>query len=135
LWSHEWAVKRLYEYVAYEAHPRGITVEQGDPENTSRRCSTCGVTHPENREGDDFECLNCGYETHADYNAAKNIGSRYLRRNQSGDDGGAPVGVRSNRGTLTANGEDAPPAWDSGQSGSPRESLTLTEARASDRAK
>ena len=55
-----------------------------------------------------FECLKCGYENHADYNAAKNIGLRYLRRNQTGDDGGAPVGVRLNSRTLNVNGEYEP---------------------------
>ena len=126
-WGHEWAFERLYEYVEYKAEPRGITVEQVDPENTSRRCSTCGFTHPDNRDGEEFECLKCGYQNHADYNAAKNIGLRYLRRNQTGDDGGAPVGVRLNRGTLNANGEYDPPAGDSGQSGSPRESPSASE--------
>ena len=74
------------------------------------------------------KCLKCGYQNHADYNAAKNIGLRYLRRTQTGDGGGAPVGVRLNRGTLNANGEYDPPAGDPGQSGSPRESPTLNEA-------
>ena len=76
----------------------------------------------------------CGYQNHADYNAAKNISLRYLRRIQTGDGGGAPVGVRLNRGTVNANGEYEPPA-SNGQSGSPRESPTLNEARSSDRAK
>ena len=83
-WGHKWAFARLYEYVDYKAAKCGIDVQQVDPENTSRRCSTCGFTHPNNRECEDFDCLNCGYENHADYNAAKNIGLRYLRRNQTG---------------------------------------------------
>jgi putative transposase len=127
-WGHKWAFKRLYEYVEYKAEVHGIDVEQVAPENTSRRWSHCGFTHPDNRDGEEFECLKCGYENHADYNAAKNIGLRYLRRNQTGDGGGAPVGVRLNRGTLNANGEYESPAEDSGQSGSPRESPTLNEA-------
>ncbi|WP_283401701.1 transposase [Halorubrum sp. DM2] len=127
-WGHKWAFERLYEYVEYKAEPRGITVGRVEPENTSRRCSTCGFTHPDNRNGEEFECLKCNYKNHADYNAAKNIGLRYLRRNQTGDGGGAPVGVRLNRGMLNANGEFEPPAGHSGQSGSPRESPTLNEA-------
>ncbi len=134
-WGHKWAFERLYEYVEYKAELHGIDVDQVDPENTSRRCSHCGFTHPDNRDGENFECLKCGYENHADYNAAKNIGLRYLRRNQTGDGGGAPVGVRLNRGMVNANGGYDPPARDSGQSGSPRESPTLNEARSSDRAK
>ena len=94
-----------------------------------------GFTHSDNRDGEDFECLKCSYENHADYNAAKNIRLRCLHRNRTGDDGGAPVGVRLNRGTLNANGEHEPPAGGFGRSESPRESPSLNEARSSDRAK
>jgi len=107
-WGHKWAFDRLYEYVEYKAAEYGIDVEQVDPENTSRRCSHCGFTHPDNRDGEVFECLKCGYENHADYNAAKNIGLRFLRRNQTGSDGGAPLGVRLNSGTLNVNGGYSP---------------------------
>jgi len=116
-WGHKWAFDRLYEYVEYKAAEYGIDVTQIDPENTSRRCSECGFTHPDNRDSEDFECLKCSYENHADYNAAKNIGLRYLRRNQTGDGGGAPVGVRLNSGTLNVNGEYEPPAEDSARTG------------------
>jgi len=107
-WGHKWAFGRLYEYVEYKAAEYGITVEQVGPENTSRRCSHCGFTHPDNRDSEEFECLKCGYENHADYNAAKNIGLRYLRRNQTGGDGGAPLGVRLNSGIMNVNGGYSP---------------------------
>ena len=101
---HEWAFRRLYEYVLYKAEERGIRVEQVNPKNTSRRCSSCGFTHKDNRPSQDtFCCQQCGYENHADYNAAKNIGYRLLR-NQTGGEGGAPVGVGLNTGMLNANG-------------------------------
>jgi putative transposase len=116
-WGHKWAFDRLYEYVEYKAEEYGITVEQVAPENTSRRCSECGFTHPDNREDEDFECLKCGYENHADYNAAKNIGLRYLRRNQTGGDGGAPLGVRLNSGTLNVNGGYSPADDESARTG------------------
>jgi len=45
-WGHKWAFDRLYEYVEYKTEEYGIDVEQVDPENTSRRCSHCGFTHP-----------------------------------------------------------------------------------------
>ena len=125
-WGHKWAFTRLYEYVEYKAAEFGIDVEQVDPENTSRRCSTCGFTHPDNRDGEAFECLKCGYENHADYNAAKNIGLRYLRRNQTGDGGGAPLGVRLNSGTLNANGEYEPPASTEARAGVHAESHDFT---------
>jgi len=124
-WGHTWAFNRLYEYVEYKATEYGIDVDQVAPENTSRRCSECGFTHPSNRESESFECLKCGYENHADYNAAKNIGLRYLRRNQTGDGGGAPVGVRLNSGMLNANGAYTPPAEDSARAGVHAESPRL----------
>lgn len=60
------------------------------------------VHHPDNRDDEAFECLKFGFENHADYNAAKNIGVRYLSRNQTGGGGGAPLGVRLNIGMLNA---------------------------------
>ena len=125
-WGHKWAFNRLYEYVEYKAEEYGIDVEQVDPENTSRRCSHCGFTHPDNRDGEAFECLKCGYENHADYNAAKNIGLRYLRRNQTGDDGGAPLGVRLNSGMLNVNGAYEPPASTEARTGVHAESHPFT---------
>jgi len=106
---HAWAFHRLFSYAEYKAEERGIEVKQVNPANTSRRCSSCGFTHEDNRTSQDsFECLKCGYENHADYNAAKNIGYRLLR-NQNGGGGGAPVGVRLNTGMLNASGVTAAP--------------------------
>jgi IS605 OrfB family transposase len=100
---HEWAFRRLYQYVEYKAEPYGISVEQVEPQYTSQRCSSCGYEDEDNRRGERFCCRSCDYENHADYNAAKNIGLRLLRA-QNGDEGGAPVGVRLNSGMLNANG-------------------------------
>jgi transposase len=55
-----------------------------------------------------YECLSCGDDIHADYNAAKNIGLKYLRDQQKSGRGGAPVGVRLNSGMLNVNGEYSP---------------------------
>jgi putative transposase len=110
-WHHIWAFRRLIEYVEYKAPEYGITVEQVEPDHTSQRCSKCGFTHEDNRDGEHFCCLDCGYELHADYNAAKNIGLRYarneyhrLRSSQTSSGGDAPVDVRLNRGTMTDDG-------------------------------
>jgi IS605 OrfB family transposase len=106
---HEWAFRRLYEYVSYKAEERGIAVEQVNPAHTSQRCSTCGFTHEDNRPSQEtFCCQSCGYENHADYNAAKNVGYRLLR-DQNGGEGGAPVGVRLNTGMLNTNGVNPVP--------------------------
>jgi len=92
-WQHVWAFRRLYEYVEYNAKEHGVEAVQVDPYNTSKRCSTCGFTHDDNRNEESFECQQCGYENHADYNASKNIGLQYLRRPQK-----SPIsGVRTRR--------------------------------------
>jgi IS605 OrfB family transposase len=100
---HEWAFCPLYGYVSYKAEERGLHIEQAHPRNTSRRCSSCGFTHVDSRDGETFHCESCGDENHADYTAAKNVGFRLLR-NQTVGEGGAPVGVRLNTGILNANG-------------------------------
>ena len=42
--------------------------------NTSRRCSSCGYVHKDNRKTvDEFKCLKCGHEELSHLNAAKNI--------------------------------------------------------------
>jgi len=100
-----WAYRTLIQYTEYKAETEGITVTQVDPENTSKRCSTCGHTDLKNRTSQTrFHCRNCDYENHADYNAAKNIGLTSLRRSQNGSSGGAPAGVRTNSGIITQNG-------------------------------
>jgi putative transposase len=109
---HKWAFHRLYEYVTYKSESGGLVVKQINPAYTSQRCSKCGFTHEDNRPHnngqDEFSCLKCGYEVHADYNAAKNIGLKYLRDQQKSGRGGAPVSVRLNSGTLNVNGEYSP---------------------------
>ena len=115
-WHHIWAFRRLVEYVGYKAPEQGVSVEQVEPNHTSQRCSRtdCGFTHEDNRDGEQFCCLKCGYEVNADYNAAKNVGIRYVRKQKhrlrsspKSTGGDAPVDVRINGGTL--NGESYQP--------------------------
>ena len=94
---------RLYEYVSYKAETRGIAVEQVNPAYTSQRCPTCGFTVEANRDRESFACQSRGYENHAKYNAAKNIGLKLLR-NQTGGEGGALVGVLLHSGMLNTSG-------------------------------
>jgi IS605 OrfB family transposase len=78
---HQWAHARLVQYVQYKAAEVGIEVVFVEPENTSRRCCECGHTSAGNRvERDLFACRECGATANADYNAAKNIGWKFVRR-------------------------------------------------------
>ncbi|UTF54854.1 RNA-guided endonuclease InsQ/TnpB family protein [Natronosalvus rutilus] len=104
-WGHKWAFRTLYEYVEYKAEAVGISVKQVGSAYTSKRCAECGFTAAENRPTrNDFQCQKCGSEANADYNAAKNIGMRYVRRGQqlSRRTGDSQLALKS--GTVTPNG-------------------------------
>lgn len=103
---HEWAHRTLVEYVRYRAEYRDITVEFVDPENTSRACAECGHVSEQNRpERSRFACQKCGTTANADYNAAKNVGLRYVRRGlqSSRRTGDCRLALKS--GTVTGDGE------------------------------
>lgn len=54
--------------------PRGGQLLKIDPKFTSQTCSVCGYTDKDNRKSQaEFECLDCGNSTNADYNAATNV--------------------------------------------------------------
>ena len=63
----------------YRAERAGIRFVRVPPQNTSRTCRQCGSIEPENRKSQAvFRCVDCGYEHHADVNAAENILRRGL---------------------------------------------------------
>jgi IS605 OrfB family transposase len=108
-WFHLWAFRCLREYLRYKARAEGIQVEAVDPRNTSKKCSDCGHIAAANRpERGRFSCEACGSEANADYNAAKNIALRYVRR---GPQSSRRTGTRQcalKSGTVTADGTFVP---------------------------
>jgi transposase len=79
----QWMFDRIQEYVEYKAIGRGIKVVFMKPENTSKKCSFVGCENSSdaNCHGKKFECEECGLSWNADYNASRNIGLRWLKRN------------------------------------------------------
>lgn len=74
-----WAFAQLRSFVEYKAKLAGIPVVSVDPRNTSRTCAECGYCDKANRKSQaEFICLQCGYSTNADYNAARNIRAKAL---------------------------------------------------------
>lgn len=70
--NHEtWLFYTLQKAVVKRAEMKGITVEFVNPTGTSKRCSRCGEMGIRQRKY--FFCPSCGYEAHADVNAALNI--------------------------------------------------------------
>ncbi|MBL8132436.1 MAG: transposase [Anaerolineae bacterium] len=74
---HSWAFADLRVKFAYKAERAGIPVECIDARYTSQQCSCCGHTARSNRPNQStFRCQSCGFVSHADWNAAVNIGRR-----------------------------------------------------------
>jgi len=63
--------------LGYKLAWNGGTLLLVDPRNTSRTCNACGHVSAENRKTQAiFVCVECGYASNADTNAAKNIFGR-----------------------------------------------------------
>lgn len=79
-----WAFDQLKQFVVYKAKMAGIAVYFVDPRNTSRTCSCCGYCDKANRKTQfQFLCLQCGFQTNADYNASCNIARKGLETRAS----------------------------------------------------
>lgn len=77
----DWTYYDLQQKIEYKAKERGINVVYVKPAYTSQRCSQCGHIAKENRKSQsEFECTNCGFKTHADYNAARNIATKDIEK-------------------------------------------------------
>jgi IS605 OrfB family transposase len=106
---HQWAHRKIVDFVDYKAREEGICVEFVSPENTSRRCPECGHTSRRNRvQQAEFECERCGATANADYVGAKNIGWRFVRRGlqSSRRTGDSQLALKS--GTVSPNGGFVP---------------------------
>src|SRR5262249_5737746 len=72
-----WPFAQLLEFLKYKAAAMGVRVVEEDPRHTSQRCSRCGHTERGNRSKQaSFACQACGYRSHADLNAARNLAAK-----------------------------------------------------------
>ena len=72
-----WSFFDLAAKIVYKAKEAGIPVFFVDPAYTSQTCSCCGHCEKANRKSlSVFKCQKCGFESHADLNAALNIETR-----------------------------------------------------------
>lgn len=69
----QWSYYRLEQFIRDKAEPLDIPVTTVEPAYTSVACSRCGDEDSTTRKGIHFRCDGCGYEQHADANAAANI--------------------------------------------------------------
>ena len=100
----QWAFKELQTQTENKAELAGIVVETVEPSYTSQQCSRCGCTLEQNRDGQQFACLDCAYAVNADYNAAKNVARKLavkLRQGQKSPAGGASCQYALKSGVMT----------------------------------
>lgn len=69
----QWPFFKIQLYLQQAAEMAGIEVVKIEPRFTSKMCSNCHQIHNNSRNGKNFKCRLCGYERHADLNAANNI--------------------------------------------------------------
>lgn len=73
---HDWPYAMIQEQIISKAEEIGVPVVMVNPRDTSIECRKCGTVNAANRSSRDFQCIDCGYEVHADVNAAINIAKR-----------------------------------------------------------
>ena len=72
-------ISSLKQEVEHIARKYDIAVSTVHSSYTSKMCPICGCIEDENRPNQEtFSCIECGYETNADFNAANNIKNRVL---------------------------------------------------------
>jgi putative transposase len=77
-WLGSWAFYQQEQFLAYKAEALGKRVVHQDPRYTSQKCNVCKHIKRTNRHKSKFQCKNCGHQTHADLNAARNIRDDYI---------------------------------------------------------
>lgn len=74
------AIGQLRTFIENKANERSRKVIRVNPKHTSQTCLNCGNIDKANRVSQSkFKCVSCGYEAHADQNAAANILIRGLQ--------------------------------------------------------
>lgn len=68
-----WTYPKVISKLERKAEEEAVQFLRVPPAYTSQTCSSCGFRHKDNRKGEKFLCLSCGYSSDADINAAKTI--------------------------------------------------------------
>lgn len=77
-WLGAWPFYQFETFLAYKAEALGKEVVFVDARYTSQKCSQCGHIYKGNRQHSRFRCVRCGFQSHADVNAALNIRDTFL---------------------------------------------------------
>lgn len=97
---HSWPFDQFRQFLTYKAIAGGIGLEVIDPRYTSQKCFRCGSILKSQRDGNEFQCVACGYQDHADLNAAYNISKSCLPEVQFKETPGSEWQVCSDRAEV-----------------------------------
>lgn len=70
-----WPFYQMESFVRYKAIAAGVPVDKASPRYTSKTCHHCGALNQRKKHA--YVCARCGYQAHADANAAQNIRDWY----------------------------------------------------------
>jgi IS605 OrfB family transposase len=73
-----WNYRELLRIIQMRCEENRVFFRSANPFKTSQRCPQCAHTQRENRKGEEFKCLKCGYREQADYVGSLNILQRFL---------------------------------------------------------
>jgi putative transposase len=73
-----WTYRRVLNRAQDKTTENRVRLVENGPANTSRECPQCGTVRKENRKGETFRCVHCGYTADADTVGAVNVLARTL---------------------------------------------------------
>jgi len=68
-----WVVRQVVDRIEKKASENRVHLIKVDPRDTSVTCPKCSLVSKENRKGENFRCISCGYKGDADNIGALNI--------------------------------------------------------------
>jgi IS605 OrfB family transposase len=74
-----WVYRQVLNRIEQKAQENRVCLVKVNPANTSRTCPICYKISKDNRRGESFVCINCGYSADSDYVGAQNILARTLQ--------------------------------------------------------
>jgi len=73
-----WNYRELLNIIQMRCEENRVSFRSVSPFKTSQKCPKCTHTQRENRRGEEFKCLKCGYSEQADFVGSLNIRDRFL---------------------------------------------------------
>jgi transposase len=73
-----WTYRQVLNRAKDKSLENRVRLVENDPANTSRECPCCSTVRKENRRGENFQCVSCGYTADADTVGAYNVLVRTL---------------------------------------------------------